>query len=279
MGAFHFGDCRLHSIEFGEPDRSRASAVFIHGRYGEAAHWEPIALGLRGAARCVCIDLPGYGFSYSVRQSGVSLVEAATLVEAVVTSVSETLGSTEAPVILVGHDIGGTIALMSAIRLARRLSGLVLINAACLTCPPSGLSEGFLARARLRRIRLHSEAERLPTRELRRQVVEPWDVRAIRRSRLGALKLFEQTWPGHYERQAWRHALTSVPCPALLLESSRDGLSPPEFARELLRTLPDAELLEHPCNSHWLPLESPHWVSSRIREFLYRVRGAYSKRA
>jgi pimeloyl-ACP methyl ester carboxylesterase len=247
--------------------------VFLHGRYGEASHWEQVARGLRGAARCICINLPGYGLSYTVRRPGVSLIEAATLVEGVV---AEILGELEpeSPLILVGHDIGGTIALMSAIRLADRMSGLVLIGAACLTCPPTGLSEGFLARARLRKIRVQVEAADLPSRELRRQVCEPWDVRSIRRSRLNALRLLERTWPGHYERLAWQSALSAMASPALLLRGSRDRA--PEFTDDLLRRLPDAELFEHPSHSPWLPLESPHWVASRIREFLYRLKGTRS---
>src|SRR5579885_1964833 len=143
MGLFKFADCHLHSIEFGDSDRARASVVFVHGRYGEASHWAEVARGLQGAARSVCINLPGYGLSYTIRRPGVSLIEAASLVEGVVAEISSEL-PTGAPVILVGHDIGGTIALMSAIRLAERLSGLVLIGAACLTCPPEGLHEGLL---------------------------------------------------------------------------------------------------------------------------------------
>jgi pimeloyl-ACP methyl ester carboxylesterase len=274
MGAFRFADCYLHSLEFGEADRARGSVVFLHGRYGEASHWESVARGLRGAARCVCIDLPGFGHSYTVLRPGVTLLEAATLIEYVMGKLEREPSS---PLVLVGHDIGGTIALMSAIRLADRLSGLVLINATCLTCPPAGLSQSWLARLRLRKNQVHAEAERLPTYELRRQVVDPWNIRAISRARLAALRLLKQTWPGHYERLAWKNALATVSCPALLLEGS--GKASPEFAGELLRKLPEAELLEHACESHWLPLESPHWVSARIREFLYRLTASSARKS
>ena len=275
-----FAECRVHSIEFGNTDVNRGTAVFVHGRYGEAAHWEPIAQGLRGAVRCVCVDLPGFGFSYSIRRAGLTLIEGAMLVDRIVESL-EALGdsaSARGPLILVGHDIGGAIALMAAIRLARRLDGLVLIGAAPLTDPPVELSSGFLS-SHARRVRTHARSSSLLSAELKRRVTEPWDIRAIRRSRTAALRILRKSWPRHYERMAWKRAQESLVCPTLLLWGSHDRMSPPEAGTELLKAIPDAELLVHPEGTCWLPLESPSWISSRIREFLYRIGGITARKS
>jgi pimeloyl-ACP methyl ester carboxylesterase len=237
-----FADCRVRLYSLRSGERESFSAVFVHGRYGESSHWEPVLSRLEGAARCICVDLPGFGDSYAYFGSGVSLIRAAALLEEIVEELTS-----ETPVVLIGHDIGGTVALMSAIRLASRLEGLVLIGPACLTCPPAGLTPGFLARRRLR------------------------GSVAAKNLKFAALRAISESWPRHYERLAWKRAFASVELPALLLWGSQDAISPVAFGAELLRQLPNAELLEHPLASHWLPAEDPSWVAIRIREFLYRI--------
>ncbi|HUP57501.1 MAG TPA: alpha/beta hydrolase [Bdellovibrionota bacterium] len=266
---FSFADCCIHGIEFKQSEGAKASVLFLHGRYGDATLWAAVARELGSSARCLSIDLPGFGDSYSIRRGGLSLIESAVLIEHAI----EQFATPGEPVVLVGHDIGGTVVLMSGTHLMNRVAGVAVLNPACLTRPAEGFQSGTLAWRLRRRARLQCNDSRILSADLRDELLQPWQSRAARRSRVNALRLIERSWPGHYERLAWKRELSRMPHPVLILWGSRDRMNPPALGTELLHQLPNADLLEDPACSHWLPLENPAWVGRKLREFLFRVRG------
>jgi pimeloyl-ACP methyl ester carboxylesterase len=67
-----------------------------------------------------------------------------------------------------------------------------------------------------------------------------------------------------------RAALPAMRCPALVLCGEADALTPPDHARELADTLPNARLEMIEGAGHMLTLEQPARVGSLLADWLAR---------
>jgi pimeloyl-ACP methyl ester carboxylesterase len=79
------------------------SAIFLHGIGSDRHRWSPVVELLVDDLRCVSVDLPGHGESPS---DGCDAISAATAVHEVVEALD--LG----PTVVVGHSLGGNVALV-----------------------------------------------------------------------------------------------------------------------------------------------------------------------
>lgn len=113
------GDTRLAWQQMGEgPD-----VLLVHGLATNRAFWYgTLAQALRGRYRVTLFDLRGHGYS-SRPPSGYSAVDMADDIDALVAQLAL------APVAIVGHSYGGSVALEYALRAPEMLSGLVLMDA------------------------------------------------------------------------------------------------------------------------------------------------------
>ena len=94
--------------------------VLVHGLGSRAEHWLPVARKLAHDYRVVLVELPGHGSSdmpepFSLERATQSLVQA---LEA----------ESRGPVILVGHSVGGLVAVSAALAQPQRVRGLVLVE-------------------------------------------------------------------------------------------------------------------------------------------------------
>ncbi|MEU8924480.1 alpha/beta hydrolase [Kitasatospora sp. NPDC048545] len=104
--------------------------VLVHGTRLSAAQWSPQLPGLRGEFPVVAVDLPGHG---ARRGEPWSLTAAC----AAVADGVDGLGG--GPALVVGHSLGGYVALEFALRAPERLRGLVLAGASADTRGPWAL--------------------------------------------------------------------------------------------------------------------------------------------
>ena len=81
--------------------------VFVHGLFGQGKNWTTIAKGLADARRVALVDLPNHGHSPWTER--VDYVEMADLLAAELAGYGE-------PVTLVGHSMGGKVAMVLAVR-------------------------------------------------------------------------------------------------------------------------------------------------------------------
>jgi pimeloyl-ACP methyl ester carboxylesterase len=262
---FHFGDCSVAVSEWVPLSMPRGTLIFVHGRFGSGEIWSPIIHELSRQFRCICVDLPGFGRSFSVENRGLSLMENANLLA----QISEKLGAGSA--ILIGHDIGGAIVQLFSIQYPSRVEALVLINSTSISNEVPELPRsyrGWAIRWKLRR--LLSQTECLDD-ERKEVLLRPWERSSSRVSMLRALEMFERSWPGPAERDIWKEALSEIQQPALVLWGSRDRLNPPDQGFELMRRLPEAYFLENEKAGHWPCLEEPEWVVAKVRDFVFRL--------
>jgi pimeloyl-ACP methyl ester carboxylesterase len=119
-------DERLASRTLGE---SGPRVVFVHGLFGQGKNWTTIAKGLADTHRVTLIDLPNHGHS-----PWTDRVDYLDMAEMLATEL-EQLGD---PVTLVGHSMGGKVAMQLALRHPELPRALVVVDIAPVSYPPSG---------------------------------------------------------------------------------------------------------------------------------------------
>ena len=97
--------------------------VFVHSFGGDSSHWSSQLSHLRHHRRALAIDLRGHGKSAGPNDDDYAVASFVKDVEAVV----EKLGLKR--FVLVGHSLGGAVAVKYAGRNPRRVAGLVLVGA------------------------------------------------------------------------------------------------------------------------------------------------------
>jgi pimeloyl-ACP methyl ester carboxylesterase len=103
--------------------------VFVHGLFGQGKNWTTIAKGLADSHRVTLIDLPNHGHSpWTDRVDYLDMVE----------MVATELEHLDEPVTLVGHSMGGKVAMQLALRRPELLRALVVVDIAPVTYPLSG---------------------------------------------------------------------------------------------------------------------------------------------
>ena len=96
--------------------------VLVHGLGSRAGHWLPVARLLARRHRVVLVDLPGHG--------GSAMPEPFSLERAVQALDLALARETRAPVVLVGHSLGGLVAAAEACEHPARVRALVLVETA-----------------------------------------------------------------------------------------------------------------------------------------------------
>ena len=103
--------------------------VFVHGLFGQGKNWTTIAKGLADSHRVTLVDLPNHGHSpWTDRVHYLDMVE-------MLAAEIEHLGE---PVTLVGHSMGGKVAMQLALRRPELLRALVVVDIAPVEYPLTG---------------------------------------------------------------------------------------------------------------------------------------------
>jgi pimeloyl-ACP methyl ester carboxylesterase len=103
--------------------------VFVHGLFGQGKNWTTIAKGLADSHRVTLVDLPNHGHSpWTDRVHYLDMVQ-------MLAAELEQFGE---PVTLVGHSMGGKVAMQLALRHPELLRALVVVDIAPVEYPLQG---------------------------------------------------------------------------------------------------------------------------------------------
>jgi 2-succinyl-6-hydroxy-2,4-cyclohexadiene-1-carboxylate synthase len=118
-----------HTYDLTPPTPSGQVLVFLHGWLLSRRYWQPIVDRLSDDYQCLCYDLRGFGESQP--EPGTELHDRARYTPAAYAGdLSVLLQSLDIErAWLIGHSLGGTIALWSAAKLPQQVKGVVCINA------------------------------------------------------------------------------------------------------------------------------------------------------
>lgn len=127
---------RLHFVERGAPTQGTPSVVMLHGLGGQLHHFKYHLLdALAEHTRVVAVDRPGSGYSTRKPGEATSLKQQADVIVALL----DRLNIEQA--LIVGHSLGGALALTLALHHPKRVAAIALITP--LVYPPPAVPAVF----------------------------------------------------------------------------------------------------------------------------------------
>ncbi|QAT87399.1 alpha/beta fold family hydrolase [Corallococcus coralloides] len=265
------GGGAVRILEGGPPEGAHSTVVFLHGRGNAATHWFPYLTALARHHRVLALDLPGFGQS---TPADVHVRSAEDAVRFFTAPVEEALGLVApGPVSVVGHSLGGLVALELALRGAVPVERLVLVDAMGLG-PEMPRASRLFFRAGPERL-----ARNLGPWAMARMLPPPptplgeklgqlgYELLSVPGGRPEAAQAFNALVPLTGPLLHRRERLGEVKVPVLLIWGERDETLPVSLADEAARHLPLARVLRVACG-HSPQLEHPERVLPELKAFL-----------
>jgi pimeloyl-ACP methyl ester carboxylesterase len=252
-------------------DRGAPPLVLVHGLGGSWRSWGRVIEGLAARFRVLAVDLPGFGRSPEEPGGGFEL-------DSVAGRIGDALDHLRVGEhVLVGHSMGGGVAIAYALRFGARVRRLVLVS-------PAGLIATGAVRPAWRRPRLHRvgrEATRIAEPFLLlssrargaafgRLVADPSAL-----ARRDALALVRGSRQGRGTPAAGisivhaglRSRLGELTMPTLVIWGEQDQVVSARYAAALGRELPDGSVVTLPGTGHLPQIERPTEVVAAIEGF------------
>lgn len=246
--------------------------VLLHGFPTSSHLWTGVASALSERHRVIVIDMLGFGRSDRPGSHPVTMRAHAERVIALLDMLRVERVS------VVGHDVGGGVAQILAVRWPTRVSHLTLVNAAAFDCWP--VSEVKLARAML---------------PLTRQLPPTWLLSAVRRDLLRgyvehergthSLDMYLRPFASTEGRDALMAHLAQldnadtvdaaarlrdVVAPTAIVWGAEDPWHRPDIGERLHRAIPGSTLHVVPDMRHFLPEEAPQQVAAAVSDLMTR---------
>ncbi len=256
---------RTHWVTAGRADSPHA--VLLHGSGGSAALWYPVLAALADRRHVIAVDMPGHG------ETSIPAWPSPGTMERMLEWLAEFLDRFDWP-LLVGHSLGGYMALLHFARLRPSMAGLVLVDAGGVGPRPPGFVMatrhpvlgallGLAAGARPTRRRMERTVRRLsvdPYRIPHGQLALDYAVETASRPGAGRFQFevyrsvaIHEAEPGY---KVWGR-LQEISVPTLLVWGERDYF-PLAYARQAALEMPAARLEVLPATGHLAYLEDPH---------------------
>lgn len=247
---------------------SGVPVVFLHGLFGQGRNFTQIAKGLQPDARSLLVDLPNHG--RSAWTDRFDYLEAADLL-------AQTLAdgfAAQRPVHVVGHSMGGKVAMVLALRHPELVDRLVVVDIA----PASGGSLGEFAHLldSLAAIDLTTLARRGEADE---RLAERVDDARVRGFLLQNLRADGAGFRWQANLDLLRRELPAIggfpeigglvfDHPVLWVAGERSDYVRPEHGPTMRRLFPRTTLVTVRGAGHWVHSEQPEVFVSVLRTFL-----------
>ena len=253
---YRIGDALLHVTECGSGPQAW---VFLHYFGGSGRAWTQVAAMLADRWRCVMPDLRGFGNSDAITEQ-YSVNDAADEVLTLVRVLAiERFG-------LVGHSMGGKIALMVAARQPPGLSHLVLLAPS----PPTPEPIDASARASLLACQTSYAAAHQAARKSCGQPLPHALVQQVIDDRLRTSPAAWRWWLASGSCESVQADITQIGVPIQVLSGTLDTNIPTALIeREVMAQMPLAHMRLLSGRGHLLPLEAPRTVAQAIRDMAF----------
>ncbi|MCT0247589.1 alpha/beta fold hydrolase [Synechococcus sp. CS-205] len=238
------------------PDPPRLLLVALHGWMLSGRLWDPLTAELEPRWRLWCPDLPGFGSEPRPAGLQPSLASYGRWVGEACRRIDP-----DSPMVLMGHSLGGSIALHAASSLGSRLRGVIQIAAGGGVYQPRAFARVRRGGSLFLRFRPGWLARLPGTAAIRSPLVA--EARAAR---------------GLLACSTNRGAVSQLPSltatlrvPSLWIVGSQDQVMAPRYVRHLAGYAPDHELATIPDCGHLPMRESPRQLAALIDAWLERL--------
>ena len=275
---------RFHYLDFGGDG---PPAVFLHGTGLHAWMWKPYGAALGERYRVLALDQRGHGDSVKSHISfdwNEFADDLARFIESL---------HLDAP-LCVGHSMGGTIIVLAEGRHPGLIDRAVLIDPIIMA--DEYYSDSFtvetdpLAARTLKRREVWDSRDEMIEKYRRKPPFETWRPEQLETYVVhgtetlpdGRIKLKcspeieAQTYCGGHLVDPWPY-LGAIRMPTLILRGAKDERARMTKARQVVETMPRAELIEIADATHFLPMEFPELVIEHIIAFDESAKSGRSK--
>jgi pimeloyl-ACP methyl ester carboxylesterase len=254
----------VHTTEVGETGER---VVFLHGLFGQGRNFTTIARALQPEFRSLLVDLPNHGRSGWTEDF--SYEQTADLV-------AEKLRSgfaADGPVHVVGHSMGGKVAMLLALRHPELVDRLVVVDISPVSHGEQGEFEHLLdslAALDLSTISRRSEADEQLKEPIRSATVRGFLLQNLRSRGDGFhwqanLDLLRRELPAI---GGFPDVSTTFDGPVLWVAGERSDYVRPEHEEDMRRLFPRTTQVTVKGAGHWVHSEQPDAFTSVLRAFL-----------
>jgi pimeloyl-ACP methyl ester carboxylesterase len=245
------GDCDLHVRRKGQG----TPLLYLHGTEGLTGV-APALGALAQTFDLIAPDHPGYGLS-----GDAAAVDTMSDLAMFYLDVLDQMGLEQVHV--VGHSMGGWLALEIAVRNSHRLASLTLVGSAGIHVQGVDKGDLFICTPEEGLALLNHDADAA---RLRQQAsLADADARMVYRNRVTTAKLCWQPRLFNPSLARWLHR---VQLPTLLLWGENDQVLPPAYGEALARSIAGARLVMVPSCGHMLPFEQPARFNDEVTAFI-----------
>ncbi len=268
----HSDGVRIHYLDWGG-DSTRRTFVLLHGGSAHAHWWDYVAPQLTECGHVVALDFRGHGRSEWTRPPRYGPAGYLTDLRSLIEHLQER-------VVVVGHSMGGAVALWAAATFPDLLEALVIVDA------PNGPPP--LLRRLMWRWQRRAQGGTRPELRTKDEIVRKFRLspagtyltseQLARLGLLGAEQLPGGGWAFRVdpETRAWRRSggrmrkvnLRRITLPTLILRGSHSSLVGARHARSMHRKIRGSRYREIPRAYHHVPLDNPGATAREIAEFV-----------
>lgn len=255
--------------------------LLVHGQPGSGSSWWPVAELLREEFRVIAPDRPGWG---SHPRPATSLEANAVALVRMLNSKGIEAGGDR--IVVVGHSLGGGIAIELALKAPELVGALVLVGSVGVPVALTGtdrllavplIGDGVLRAGTAALRRAVSGAGRLS----RLPLAEPLSTRANRYPALRAVMAEGAKALDARDRRSFLveqralidetpliyRQLGSLRVPSVVIQGTADHIVPAHAAAELAAAIPGAELVQRERAGHRLAFEDAPLVAEAVRRY------------
>lgn len=249
-----------------EADDGAATVVFLHGLFGQGRNFTQIAKGLRPGLRSVLVDLPNHG-----RSSWIGTADYLAVAD-VVAGWLAAGPAADGPVHVVGHSMGGKVAMVLALQHPELVDRLVVADISPDDSDGAGEFEhllGALAGVDLSALSRRGDAERALQDSIRDE--------GVRRFLLTNLVADDDGFRWLPDLALLRRELPSIAGfpdvdgtfdhPTLWIAGERSDYVRPEHEPRMRQLFPRTRALTIKGAGHWVHAERPEAFTDALRVF------------
>ena len=254
----------LNMLRYGE---SGSRVVFLHGLFGQGRNWTQIAKALAPRHRTMLVDLPHHG-----RSPWRERFDYATMADEVAALLAE-----EGPAAVVGHSMGGKVAMLLALRHPECVERLCVVDISPVDYRRTAVFEGFVAAMRamdLAAIHTRQQAEDALAPAVPDPAVRSFLLQNLRRDGdgwrwqmnldvLGASLGLLSGWPESA-------VVRPYDGPVLWIAGADSDYVRPEYDAAMGRLFPRKRLVTIKGAGHWVHSEQPEVFVDVLRRFVDR---------
>jgi len=239
------------------------AVIFLHGIGGDAQSWLPELVALSGRCRAIAWDMPGYGGSPALSEMTFA---------ALANALEELLDKLEiGRAHLVGHSIGGMVALEFAARFPGRVASLVLYATSPAFGKPGGEWQQEFLKARLAPLDAGRRMADLAPSIVESLVGDDPDPDGITRATATMSRVHEAAYRAAMQCLVTfdrRDALAGIAVPTLVLAGEKDDNAPAAMMERMAAKIPGARFQVIPGAGHLAHFEQPEAFHAALDAFL-----------